>query len=31
MGDWGDHGAMHADATEVSAKVLAHMSYRAEP
>jgi TrmH family RNA methyltransferase len=31
MGDWGDDGAMHVSATEVSAKVLAHMSYRAEP
>jgi len=30
IGDWGDD-ATHVSATEVSAKVLAHMSYRADP
>jgi TrmH family RNA methyltransferase len=31
IGDWRDNGATRVRATEVSAKVLAHMSYRAEP
>ena len=31
IGDWGDDGARDVSATDVSAKVLAHMSYRAEP
>ena len=31
IGNWGDGGAADVSATDVSAKVLAHMSYRAEP
>ena len=31
IGDWRDDAATHVSATEVSAKVLAHMSYRSEP